>query len=346
MKQPKSSLIVLLACGLGWLGEAQAAPPESSPKSSTQAPKITERNLAEALIVEPGATCLDPARLLANVESWRDDPRVDIRVAIRVRGSDSDPHALEFVVAVADEVAVERGFNPAPPDCDDLHAVVALAIAIALDDTLAGELGILAPPEPPPPVEQVTPGDGDLPRERRKPTRPTRAGPGLAVSAAGGVFAGLTPRLSAGGLVSFDIRPRDHFDVRLGALASYLPAFNLDTGRVAVTLAAGRFDLCWGTEPIEVRLRVCGGVAGGATVSRATGFADNFRRTTPWFAGLVGVDLAAHLIGPLALELRVEAVFPMQRTRLDVRSDAGQLLASEVFPVAGVLVAVGPRFEF
>jgi hypothetical protein len=113
-----------------------------------------------------------------------------------------------------------------------------------------------------------------------------------------------------------------------------------------VLVAAGRFDLCWGTEPIEVRLRVCGGVAGGATVSRGRGFESNFRRTTPWFAGLVGVDISTHLIGPLALELRVEGVFPLQRTRLDVRSESGQLLASEVFPIAGVLVAVGPRFEF
>jgi hypothetical protein len=225
--------------------------------------------------------------------------------------------------------------------------VVALAIAIALDDTLAGELGIVTPADPPSPVDQVEPGDGDLPRDRsnKKPTT-TRRGPGLAVTAAAGLFAGLTPRLSAGGLVSFDIRPRDHFDVRLGVLATHLPKLDLDTGRVAVTLAAGRADLCWGTEPMEVRLRVCGGVAGGATVSRGSGFDSNFRRTTPWFAGLVGIDLTAHLIGPLALELRVEGVFPFQRTRLDVRSDTGQLLASELFPVVGVLVAVGPRFEF
>jgi hypothetical protein len=335
---------VLLACGLSMVlaTQARAGPPDGS----TQAPKITsERSLAEALTVEPGATCLDRATLLGDIESWRDEPRVHVRVTIHVRGSDSNPHALEFVVAAGDEVVVERGFDPAPTDCADLHAVVALAIAIALDDALAVELGIVDAPDHPALVEQIEAGDGDLPRERGKPTT-TRAGPSLAVTAAGGVFAGLSPRLSAGGLLSFDIRPRDHFDVRLGALATYLPWFNLDAGRVAVTLAAGRFDLCWGTEPIVIRFRVCAGVAGGATVSRASGFASNFRRTTPWFAGLVGVDLAVHLIGPLALELRIEGVFPFQRTRLDIRSDSGQLLASELFPLVGVLVAVGPRFEF
>jgi hypothetical protein len=306
---------------------------------------LTERRVADVLTVEPGATCLDHFRLLEDIESWRDDPRVADAVSVAVRGSDGDPHALEFVVTVGDEVVVERSFEDAPTDCADLHAVVALTIAIALDDTLASELGIVEAPDPLAPIEQVQPGDGDLPRERGKPTR-QRRGPGLSLTAAGGVFAGLTPRLSAGGLVSFDIRPRDHFDLRIAALATHLPSFNLDAGHVAVTLAAGRFDLCWGTKPIEVRLRVCGGVAGGATVSRGSDFAENFRRTTPWFAGLVGIDLSAHLIGPLGLELRVEGVFPFQRTRLDVRSDSGQLLASEVFPVAGVLVAVGPRFEF
>lgn len=337
---------MLLACGLATVlaaSPARAAPPEGS----TRAPKMaSDRSLADALSVEPGATCLDHATLLEDLASWRDEPRVDLRVDIRVRGSTSNPLALAFELALNDEVVVERRFDPAPSNCADLHAVVALAIAIALDDTLASELGIVAPAEQPKPVDQVEAGDGDLPRDRGKKPTPTRKGPGLAVTAAAGLFAGLTPRLSAGGLVSFDIRPRDHFDIRLGVLATHLPKLDLDTGHVAVTLAAGRADLCWGTAPIEVRLRICGGVAGGATVSRASGFDSNFRRTTPWFAGLLGIDLTAHLIGPLALELRVEGVFPFQRTRLDVRSDAGQLLASEVFPVVGVLVAVGPRFEF
>src|SRR5690606_19888790 len=146
--------------------------------------------------------------------------------------------------------------------CADLHAVVALAVAIALDDTLAADLGITSATDPVP-VEQAQPGEGDLPRERKPKPVPTRSGPGLAVTAAGGVFVGPTPRLSGGGLVSFDIRPRDHFDLRLGAFATHLPTFELDSGRVAVTVAAGRFDLCWGSEPIEVRLRICGGVAGG-----------------------------------------------------------------------------------
>ena len=86
-------------------------------------------------------------------------------------------------------------------------------------------------------------------------------------------------------------------------------------------------------------------MAGGATVSAGRGYSTDFRRM-PWFAGLAGADLAVRLIGPLSLELRVEGVFPFQRTVLDVRSTSGQLLARERFPVAGLIAAVGPRFEF
>ncbi|MFO7564530.1 MAG: hypothetical protein R6X02_17930 [Enhygromyxa sp.] len=336
----RAGLALLL--GLGCLlaaSHARAGPPEAS----TRAPKITDdHSLADALIVEPGVTCLDRATLLAHLRSWRDSDRIDRRVSVRVRGSDSNPRVLGFMVE-GGEAPIERLFSPAPEDCADLHAIVALAIAIALDDTLAGELGIVAPP---PAVEQIQAGDGDLPRERRPKPTPKRKGPGLSVTAAGGLFAGLTPRLTGGGLVSFDIRPRDHFDLRIGALATHLPRFDLDSGRVAVTVAAGRFDLCWGTGPFAVRARMCGGLAGGATVSRGSGFSTNFQQTTPWFAGILGADLVAHLVGPLALELRLEGVFPFQRTRLDVRSEAGQLLATRRFPPVGLVLVAGPRFEF
>jgi hypothetical protein len=318
---------------------AEAAPPG---RDGTHAPKMsTVRTLDDALAVEPGATCLSRATLLEHLRSWRSDERVDERVAIRVWGASDDPHALRFDVRVRDEVVIERRFDPAPDTCADLHAVVALAIAIALDDELPAELGLVED------TAQASPGESDLPVfERPRPPPPRRRGPVLAVTAAAGVFAGPTPGLSGGGELSFDVRPLDHFDVRVGGLATHLPKLALDEGRVAVTLAAGRVDLCWGSAPLSVRLRVCGGAAGGATIAVGRGYTTNFDRTTPWFAGIVAVDVAVHLAGPLALELRLEGVFPLQRTILDVRSAGGQLLARARFPVAGLIVAVGPRFEF
>ncbi|PRQ07781.1 hypothetical protein [Enhygromyxa salina] len=338
----------LAACVIVWAAgpSARAAPPGSE---ATRAPQIKpSQSLDDALIVEPGVTCLDRATLLVDLRSWRDQDTLDSRVAIRVIGSSDDPRALSFIVMVGDEIAVDRGFTPAPDSCVDLHAVVALAVAIALDDTLASSLGIV---DPAPAVEQVLPGDGDLPLLERKPSGSdspgsTRAGPALGLTVAAAAFVGVTPALSGGGELSFDIRPLPHFDLRLGALATHLPNHALDQGRVGVTVAAGRLDLCWGTTPSAVRLRACGGVAAGATVAAGHDFSINFRRSLPWLAGIAALDLTLRLVGPLALELRVEGVFPLQRTGIDVRSDTGQLLASQRLAVAGVVVAVGPRFEF
>lgn len=302
----------------------------------------SHRTLGDALVVEPGVTCLDRKSLLADLLSWRESERVDQRVAIRVVGSSKDPRELSFALWIRDALAVERRFAPAPEDCADLHATVALAIAIALDDTLAEDLGIAAP------VEQIQPGEGDLPsfEAARARERPLRPGPALALTLAAGVFVGPTPRLSGGGELFFDIRPLDHFDVRLGALATHLSSAPVGDGEVAVTVAAGRLDLCWATAPLSVRLRLCGGFAGGATRSRARGFYTDFARSTPYFAAIPSIDVAVHVIGPLALELRVEGLFQLQRTTLEVRSPGGQLLAAQPFPIAGFAVAVGPRFEF
>ena len=302
----------------------------------------SHRTLGDALAVEPGATCLDRKTLLADLLSWRDAERVDQRVAIRVVGSSKDPRELSFALWIRDELAVERRFEPAPDDCADLHAVVALAIAIALDDSLASELGIA------PPVEQVQPGEGDLPnfereREREPPPRP---GPAFAITAAAAAFVGPTPRLSAGGELFFDLRPLDHFDIRVGGFATHLPSFPLGEGQVAVTVAAGRLDLCWGTAPRSVRLRLCGGLAAGATLSRASGFSISNQQADTYFAAIPSIDLAARVIGPLALELRVEGVFPLQHTELVIRDPDNNFVTSEPFPVAGFIIAVGPRFEF
>jgi hypothetical protein len=348
-----SSSALALAGGLAFAGasmSAAAAPPQTTPPDGdgTAAPKMRDvRTLADALMVEPGATCLERETMLAHIRSWRDQDQIDQRIAIRVRGSTDDPRSLAFAVSFGDEVVIERRFDDAPDSCADLHAVVGLAIAIALDDALPAELGIVAPA----PVEQAHAGEGDIPDfTDEADAAPRRRGPGLALMGGAAAFVGVTPRASFGALLSFDIRPLEHFDVRIGALATHLPRFELDAdgyaGHVAVTVAAGRVDLCWGTAPRRVRARICGGVAGGATISVGHGYTSDFRRSTPWFAGLVGADVAARLIGPLSLELRVEGVFPFQRTVLDVRSTGGQLLARERFAVAGVIVAVGPRLEF
>ena len=318
--------------------QAAAAPPSTD----TSAPMM-DRSLDEALVLEPGATCLARDKLITEIRAERikNDP-VDERLEIHVNGSSEHPHSVHVSIWIDGQLWMERPFNEKKiTSCADLYTFAGLAVAIMLDDLIL--------------LEQAQAEESDLPdfsddEPEEEPTE-RRRGPPLAVMAAGAAFIGVTPQPSFGGLLSFDIRPLDHFDVRIGALATHLSGFRLDSpgydeGRVDVTVAAGRVDLCWGTAPRRVRGRVCGGVAGGAAVSAGHGYTTDFRRTTPWFAGLAGFDLSVQLIGPLALELRLEGVFPLQRTVLDIRSASGQLLARERFPLAGMIIAVGPRIEF
>jgi hypothetical protein len=267
---------------------------------------------------------------------------------VLVRGGD-DPRKIGFEVWVGSTAWIERSFDPAPEQCADRHAVIALAIAIALDDTLAEELGLIAPPEPLPtePIVVIQATDDERPIDDLEPRpEPTLRRPRLGVTLAAGMFGGLHPQLGAGGLATFDVRPLAHFDIRFGGFASHVPDLRFSEGVVASTIAAGRLDLCWGTLPRTVRLRICGGVAAGALHAKPRGFDYNLPQTLPWLAALGGIDLVVLLVGPLALELRIDGFVALQRNILDLSTVNGETVGSLRYGPGGLILAVGPRFEF
>lgn len=317
---------------------AAAAPPDDPP----------QRPLGDALQVEPGASCLDHATLLQHLQSWRSEPELDARIAVLIHGSD-DPRKIGFEVWVGSTAWIERSFDPAPEQCADRHAVVALAIAIALDDTLAEELGLIAPAPPMPrePTPAIQATDDERPIDDLEPDQPPRSRrPRLGVTLAAGMFGGMHPQLGAGGLASFDIRALPHFDLRLGGFGSHVPDVRFSEGTIASTIAAGRFDMCWGTLPRTVRLRICGGFAAGALHAKPRGFDHNATQSLPWLAALGGIDLVILLVGPLALELRIDGFVALQRNVLDLSTVNGETVGSLRYGPGGLILAVGPRFEF
>jgi hypothetical protein len=312
-------------------------------------PDPPQRPLAEAIQVEPGASCLDPATLLQHLQSWRDAPELDARIAVLIHGSD-DPRQIGFEVWVGSTAWIERSFDPAPEQCADRHAVVALAIAIALDDTLAEELGLIAPAPPMPrePTAVIQATDDERPIDDLEPVHqpPPSRRPRLGVTLAAGMFGGLHPQLGAGGLASFDVRALPHFDLRFAGFGSHVPNVRFAEGTIASTIVAGRFDMCWGTLPRTVRLRICGGFAAGALHAKPRGFDRNSTQTLPWLGVLAGIDLVVLLVGPLALELRIDGFVALQRNVLDLSTATGDTVGSLRYAPGGLILAVGPRFEF
>ncbi len=334
---PRWLAIPTVALALFASRPVSAGPPDERP----------QRPLAEAVQVEPGASCLDHATLLQHLQSWRTDTALDAGIAVLVHGG-ADPRQIGFEVWVGASARIERNFDPAPESCADRHAVVALAIAIALDDTLAEQLGLIEPepiePEPTEP-EVVQATDDELPVDEPEPELPSRR-PTLGLTLAGGMFGGAHPQLGAGGIVAFDVRALAHFDLRIGGLVSHLPDLRFLEGTIASTIAAGRLDLCWATLPRSVRLRLCGGFAAGALHAAPRGFDRNLPQTLPWSAALAGIDLVVLLVGPLALELRFDGFLALQREVLDLDTPSGATIGSLRYPAGGLIIAVGPRFEF
>ncbi|MFY0531229.1 hypothetical protein [Nannocystis pusilla] len=119
------------------------------------------RPLREALRVEPGATCLTADALADAATTWLGRDTIDPSVArIDVRGDPARPHSVAIALEIRGEL-VERTLDPPRPTCSDLHALVGLAIAIAVDAAVLEGLG----------YEVIEPGEGAC---RRRKTRSDR----------------------------------------------------------------------------------------------------------------------------------------------------------------------------
>src|SRR6185295_1861150 len=106
-------------------------------------PNTVER----AVEVDPGRTCLDEERLEGHVRAWLGSSRVDSGVHVVVQGDRDRENVAEFKV-VHDGKARVRRFDPMPAGCEETHAAVALAIALAIDTSLLRRISVLAPPPP------------------------------------------------------------------------------------------------------------------------------------------------------------------------------------------------------
>lgn len=326
------------------------------------------RPVEAAIEADPaGHGCLDATKLAENVVAWLGPHELDARIHIIVRADADRRDRVHVQLWRADELLVERQFEPVPEDCTRTHAAVGLAIAIAIDSTILEPFGAEPrsaepPPEPqdaepepqdaeadaPPSVEAPAPEPVATPPEPAPvPTRGTRAGMRrMAARVQGTVAAGMHPTIGFGGRARTELHLHRHFALAFGALATRGLATTVGDGDATVSLVIGDLVGCAGGVARNVRLHGCGGLAGGATLSTGSDFASTTRSVAPWLAALAGFSLTYPDRGIVALGVDLELAVPILKPRLVVTDvQTGDVGASRDFPPVGGLVSVGPVIQ-
>lgn len=314
--------------------------------------------VAEAIRVDPGASCLDRESLVPVVVAWLGAPELDGRLRVEVRGDPEVASTAHFRILRGGTVIAERSFEPGPEACPDLHAVVGLAIALAIDATVLESLG--ADPRDPPPSEPLTPPRvppaGPQPKEPDNPAPapaiPARRGLGVRAAMEPAFLLEVVPGLGVGGRARVALTPRPQLDVRLALEVGYGPAqpFPGTDGALSSVLVAGRVDVCGARAFAAARVYGCAGAAGGALQAHGHGFTDNASTTLPWVALVLGMGTAIDIAPAVFIGVGADVYVPLVRPRVTVRGSAADTadppqVSRSMAPVAGAFFA-GPGLRF
>lgn len=337
------------AAWLSSAGSARAVPvievPEVEPSEGVA--------VADALDLDPGATCLEHDRLVEQVVTWLERDELDARLTVVVVGDPTEVRTLRFTLQDRGKPIAERTFAPGPSSCDDLHAVVALALALAVDATVLESVGIAptlpaeAIPEPPPEPEPEPAPTVAMEPSPLPDLEPRRRAWALRAQLRGLLTVGVPPTLGGGGQLGLEAGWRDLVDVQLGVLATSAGAEPVDAGAqtagqasLLVRLVAGRADVCVGPQLRRVRPRLCGGMLVGAALAEGRGFRDDYRTTLPWVAVALGGDVRVGLSARTALSFGLDGLVSVVRPTFDVREDF-QVRQLRDLPRFGAAIGMG-----
>jgi hypothetical protein len=320
-----------------------ASNPATAPPDPNAVPQaLPVRPLEQALFVQPGATCLEPAKLVRRVARWLRRDTVDARIRVDVRGDPQAKERVSFVIDRAGERA-ERTIGDAPLDCDQLHAALALSIALAIDATVAGGDQARASAE--------LPSDEQLlaqPEPAEPPGPPYfRLGLGLFGHATSGLLT--DPSWAASARLELGFMP--WLDLRVGAVGSQLDHQSLrgtpDESTFYVGLLAARLDACAVVAAAErLRAMACLGAMLGRLSTEGHGFSPDQARGTLWSAALGGIEAQAQLWPWLALAASVDLVVPLAKHRIQAVDALGQAAGERLLTPVGVLIGAGPVLRF
>jgi hypothetical protein len=307
---------LLLAIATLWLGMLAA----SAARAQAQ-----RQDVAAALTVDAGVTCLDSGQLVDHVASWLGTDRVSAPLTIEVHGSPYFARTVSFQIRRGDTILAERRFEPAPSRCADLHAAVGLAIALALKVSLLDSL-----------IGTQRAGLGQT-------SRPYR----ILAHALGGVA--VVPGLHLGLGLGLQRAVTERFAARLRIFGVFGPRgdFVRDQGRFRTWLGSGRLDLCSRLLEVErVGISVCLGLAAGGLYATGEAFPMSRHALISYVAVANALELDLELGARWSLALAFDVLVPLRRTSFVVRDQTGAVIAQHDLASAGVLIGLGPVYRF
>ena len=304
------------------------------------------RAVRDAIVVEPGATCLELDRLASVVVTTLRTPEVDQRIEVDVEGDPDDPLKVAYTVRRRGEVIALRRFEPGPEDCAQLHLVVGLSVALAIDATAVPPPEAESAPEEPI-VTPIQPQEEDEERAPRIDAEPRRRTPepepqwALRLVLGGGFALNAPPRYGGYGNVALEGGWKDYLDLSAGALVSSAAPQTTAVGRTTLSLAGARLDICGGYRWRVLRPRGCVGAVGGAAFGTGQGFIDDRTSRVPWFGVTFGGHLRVRVAKRVELSFGADGVVHAVRPAFDFIDRNGVRRAVQEFPQIGVLVGGG-----
>jgi hypothetical protein len=280
------------------------------------------RTLRDALQVRPGATCIDEAALREQVRTWLGADQVDGDLRVEVTGSNRDARVVSFRMWRDDRLIAHRRFAPGPAECAQMHAVLGLAVALALKVSLRDEL--LGEPVP----------------------RPLEGwSVGLAASVAWNVVPG-----AAGGAVLWGERAlSDYFAAHLGVsgLAGGTSTFAGVAGTFSTFSLALDAALCaiprFGA---GVRGRLCMGIEGRTLWASGSGFPTSKETVLGWAAVSNSVGVSVEVAPGWSLVGAVDLVVPLEKSQVAVVDPEGRVVVTHDSAPVGGQLSVGGAYEF
>lgn len=309
------------------------------------------RPLAEAVTVSPGATCLSQPTLVEHIGTWLGGDTVDPGLAIDVRGDPVRSDVAAISLKTRDGGLIERTFEGTPPTCSDMHAVIGLGVAMAIDASVLEDLGydvIDSPAAAPVPQAVDSERPPLLRRDNRKlEPEPPRRRPNLRGVAVvrGSVWLGSLPGVGGGGQIHGELGWVPWLDLRLGILGGYTRQ-QLGSSDVGIGVVAGRLDVCLGVQRKRLRPRLCLGPAIGALQANGRELPAATRGTIPWVAGMLALELRIVASRVFSLDLAIDGVVPFLRPLIAVRDPAKPSMIGDSLTVApvGVMFSLGGAF--